>query len=163
MPISIQSLILNNLSALSISKIQMASYKIKDPTWIYFRIILPLDYNSRNGLKVLSLVVPMPSVGPMFPSHCLHIVPVIPMLSPHCPHHHHIVSMVPYGHHVIFMVCVVPTLSPSSPCCSNHKPSINLSINPPIGGGVSTNHKASNRIELSRLGQDLFDIFSDLT
>ena len=31
-------------------------------------------------------------------------------------------------------------------------------IHPPIGGGVSINHKFSNRIELSRLGQDLFDI-----
>ena len=28
-------------------------------------------------------------------------------------------------------------------------------IHPPIGGGVSINHKSSNRIEL---GQDLFDI-----
>ena len=27
----------------------------------------------------------------------------------------------------------------------------------PVGGGVSTNHKSSNRIELSRLGQDLFN------
>ena len=35
---------------------------------------------------------------------------------------------------------------------------------PPIGGGVSINHKSSNRIELSQLGQDLFDIYSfDLT
>ena len=28
----------------------------------------------------------------------------------------------------------------------------------PIGRGVSINHRSSNRIELSRLGQDLFDI-----
>ena len=26
-----------------------------------------------------------------------------------------------------------------------------------MGGGMSTNHKSSNRIELSRLGQDLFN------
>ena len=33
-----------------------------------------------------------------------------------------------------------------------------------MGGGVSTNHKSSNRIELSRLGQDLFNCqSSDLT
>ena len=33
-----------------------------------------------------------------------------------------------------------------------------------MGGGVSTNHKSSNRIELSRLGQDLFNCQSfDLT
>ena len=30
-------------------------------------------------------------------------------------------------------------------------------IHPPIGGGVSTNHKSSNRIELSRLSPDLFN------
>ena len=28
---------------------------------------------------------------------------------------------------------------------------------PPIGRGVSTNDKSLNRIELSQLGQDLFD------
>ena len=32
------------------------------------------------------------------------------------------------------------------------------SIYPPIGEGVSTNHESSNRIELSQLGEDLFDI-----
>ena len=31
-------------------------------------------------------------------------------------------------------------------------------IHPPIGGGVSINHRSSNRIELSQLSQDLFDI-----
>ena len=31
-------------------------------------------------------------------------------------------------------------------------------MHPPIGGGASINHKSSNRIELSQLGQDLFDI-----
>ena len=36
-------------------------------------------------------------------------------------------------------------------------PSTQPPIHPPIGGGVSTNHKSSNRIELSRLGPDLFD------
>ena len=36
-------------------------------------------------------------------------------------------------------------------------PSTQQPIHPPIGGGVSTNHKSSNRIELFRLGQDLFD------
>ena len=30
-------------------------------------------------------------------------------------------------------------------------------IHPPIGGGLSANHKSSNSIELSRLGPDLFD------
>ena len=35
---------------------------------------------------------------------------------------------------------------------------------PPMGGGVTTNHKSSKRIELSRLGQDLFNCKSfDLT
>ena len=34
---------------------------------------------------------------------------------------------------------------------------INPPIHPPIGGGVSTNHKSSNRIELSQLGQDLLN------
>ena len=29
-----------------------------------------------------------------------------------------------------------------------------------MGGGMSTNHKSSNRIELSRLGQDLFNCYS---
>ena len=38
---------------------------------------------------------------------------------------------------------------------------------PPMGGGVSTNHKSSNRTELSQLGQDslnfyLFDLFSSI-
>ena len=28
---------------------------------------------------------------------------------------------------------------------------------PSMGGGMSTNHKSSNRIELSRLGQDLYN------
>ena len=33
-----------------------------------------------------------------------------------------------------------------------------------MGGGVSTNHKSLNRIELSQLGQDLFNCYSfDLT
>ena len=32
------------------------------------------------------------------------------------------------------------------------------STHPPMDGGVSTNHKSSNRIELSQLGQDLFDL-----
>ena len=36
-------------------------------------------------------------------------------------------------------------------------PHINPPIHPPIGGGVSTNHESSNRIELSQLGPDLFD------
>ena len=36
-------------------------------------------------------------------------------------------------------------------------PSTQPPIHPPIGGGVSTNHKSSNRIELSQLGPDLFD------
>ena len=36
-------------------------------------------------------------------------------------------------------------------------PPIDPFIHPNIGGGVSTNHKSSNRIELSQLGQDLFD------
>ena len=37
-------------------------------------------------------------------------------------------------------------------------------IHPPIGGGVSINHRSSNRIELSQLSQDLFDIYQyDLT
>ena len=41
----------------------------------------------------------------------------------------------------------------------NHAPA-----HPPMGGGVSINHKSSNRIELSRLGQDLFNCYSfDLT
>ena len=38
-----------------------------------------------------------------------------------------------------------------------HSPT-HWSIHPPIGTGVSTNHKSSNRIELSQLGQDLFNI-----
>ena len=29
---------------------------------------------------------------------------------------------------------------------------------PPMGGGVSTDHKSSSRIELSQLGQDLFNL-----
>ena len=29
----------------------------------------------------------------------------------------------------------------------------------PIGESIPTNHKSSNRIELSGLGQDLFDFF----
>ena len=36
-------------------------------------------------------------------------------------------------------------------------PSTQQPIHPPIGGGVSTNHKSSNRIELFWLGPDLFD------
>ena len=36
-------------------------------------------------------------------------------------------------------------------------PSTQPPIQTPIGGGVSTNHKSSNRIELSQLGPDLFD------
>ena len=32
-----------------------------------------------------------------------------------------------------------------------------------MGGGVSTNHKSSNRIELSQLHQDLFIFSNDLT
>ena len=33
-----------------------------------------------------------------------------------------------------------------------------------MGGGVSTNHKSLNKIELSQLGQDLFNCYSfDLT
>ena len=46
---------------------------------------------------------------------------------------------------------------------TNHKSSnrIELSqlgqLDPPMGGGVSTNHKSSNRIELSRLLQDLLN------
>ena len=36
--------------------------------------------------------------------------------------------------------------------------------NPPISGDVAINHKPLNRIELSQLSQDLFDlIFSGLT
>ena len=31
-------------------------------------------------------------------------------------------------------------------------------IHPPKGGGVSINHRSSNTIELSQLGQDLFNI-----
>ena len=31
-------------------------------------------------------------------------------------------------------------------------------IHPPIGGGVSINQRSLNRIEISQLGQDLFDI-----
>ena len=38
----------------------------------------------------------------------------------------------------------------------NH-PSTQPPIHPHIGGGVSTNHKSSNRIELSQLCQDLLN------
>ena len=42
--------------------------------------------------------------------------------------------------------------------------STQLSMHPPMGGSVSTNYKSSNRIELSWLGQDLFNCYSfDLT
>ena len=34
-----------------------------------------------------------------------------------------------------------------------------LPNHPPIGMGVSTNHKSSNRIEISQLGQDLFSVW----
>ena len=34
----------------------------------------------------------------------------------------------------------------------------NSTIHPPTGGGVSINQRSLNRIELSQLGQDLFDI-----
>ena len=78
--------------------------------------------------------------------HCPHIVstvspcglniPVVPMLSTHCPH-------------------VVPMLSPLTHLLTH--PSIQLPIQPTVGWGVSTNHKSSNRIELSQLGQDSFD------
>ena len=36
-------------------------------------------------------------------------------------------------------------------------PSIKPLIHPPIGGGVSANHKSSNRTELSQLGPYFFD------
>ena len=36
-------------------------------------------------------------------------------------------------------------------------PPIDPPNHPPMGGGMSTNHKSSNRIELSRLGQDLLN------
>ena len=42
-------------------------------------------------------------------------------------------------------------------------PSTQPPIQTPIGGGVSTNHKSPNRIELSQLGPDLIRIFTDLT
>ena len=61
---------------------------------------------------------------------------VDPMLSPHCPH-------------------VVPMLSPLTHILTH--PSTQPPIHPPIDGGVSTNHKSSNRIELSGLGPDLFN------
>ena len=61
---------------------------------------------------------------------------VDPMLSQHCPH-------------------VVTMLSPLTHILTH--PSNQPPIHPPIGGGVSTNHNSSNRIELSRLGPDLFD------
>ena len=38
-----------------------------------------------------------------------------------------------------------------------NEPPINTPINLPIGEGVSTNHKSSNRTELSRFGQDLLN------
>ena len=41
--------------------------------------------------------------------------------------------------------------------CQKIEPSINTPIHPPIGEGVSTNHKSSNKIELSQKVQDLFD------
>ena len=37
-------------------------------------------------------------------------------------------------------------------------PPIHPYIHTPIGVGVSTNQKSSNTIELSQLGQDLFDL-----
>ena len=37
-------------------------------------------------------------------------------------------------------------------------PHIHSTTHTPIGGGVSTNHKSSIRIELFQLGQVLFDI-----
>ena len=42
--------------------------------------------------------------------------------------------------------------------CQKNELSINTPIYLPIGEGVSTNHKSSNRIELSQLGEDLFNI-----
>ena len=36
-------------------------------------------------------------------------------------------------------------------------PPIDTPKHPPMGGGVSTNHKSSNRIELSQLCQDLLN------
>ena len=42
----------------------------------------------------------------------------------------------------------------SGPCMAD---SIHATTHPPIGGRVSTDHKCSNRIELSSLAQDLFN------
>ena len=39
----------------------------------------------------------------------------------------------------------------------------NIPTHPPMGGGVSTNHKSSNRIELPRLGQDSLKFLEHLT
>ena len=41
--------------------------------------------------------------------------------------------------------------------CQKNKPFINTPIHPPKDGGVSTNHKSLNKIEISQLGQNLFD------
>ena len=38
-------------------------------------------------------------------------------------------------------------------------PPIDPPTHPPMGRGVSTNHKSSNRIELSQSGQDLFNCY----
>ena len=105
---------------------------------------------------------------------CLHVVPmwsphpcgphVVSMLSPHGLH----IPVVPTSHVVSTLsscglhIPVVPMLSPCCPHVVSIDPHINPPIHPPpihplIGWGVSTNHKSSNRIELSRLGPDLFD------
>ena len=91
----------------------------------------------------------VPMLSPVSP--CGLHIPVVPMLSPHCPHVVPIWSAHPHGPHVD------PMLSPHCPHVVPIDPHINPPIHQPIGGGVSTNHKSSNRIELSRLGPDLFN------
>ena len=87
-----------------------------------------------------------PHVDPMLSPHCPHVVPMwspcyphvvsTSLWSPHCPH-------------------VVPMLSPLTHILTH--PSTQPPIHLPKGRGVSTNYKSLNRIELSRLGPDLFD------
>ena len=141
-----------------------------------------------HGPHFVSMVSPCGlhiPVVPMLSPHCPHVVPtwsahphgphIDPMLSPHCPHivpmlspHGVHIPVVPTSHVVTTLspcglhIPVVPMLSPHCPHVVSIDPHINPPIHPTIHTptdrwGVSTNHKSSNRIELSRLGPDLFD------
>ena len=73
------------------------------------------------------------------------------------PKHFHIITGMQIGHNVLRLVLPVAPLDILQLHVYPNETVLKSCTHPPMGGGVCTNHKSSNIIEICQLGQDLFN------